>query len=461
VFAAVRTVCLALGRRGTPRKLDVPGEELSKVAYSLLDAGSYRDRRVLVVGGGDSAVEAAIGLAEQPGNEVTLSYRKEGFFRLRSKNESKLRTAIEQKKLKVLFQSEVTSIRAGEVDLEVETGSGRARSTLLNDDVFVMAGGILPLAVLEKSGVSFDPKLRPKSDPIVEQGSGFVRALTAGFFLALSALAWALFNVDYYALPADARPVHAKHLALRPGQGLGLVLGTAACALIVFNLLYLVRRERKFGVTFGSLQAWMTSHVATGILALLCATLHSGMDARNTVGGHALWALVVLLVTGAIGRYFYAYVPRAANGRELDLDQVKRQVERLLDSLDTSQREFVERVQAEVHALIEARQWKSSFAGRLTGLVFGQRELRRVLAGLEREGRAQSVPEERLRETLALARQAHRTALMAAHYEDLRALMNTWRYLHRWVAALMILLVLLHVVFAFSYGSTRWSGGHP
>ena len=71
-----KNVCLALGRRGIPRKLGVPGEELSKVAYSLLDANSYQNRRVLVVGGGDSAVEAAMGLAEQPGNRVTALLSK-------------------------------------------------------------------------------------------------------------------------------------------------------------------------------------------------------------------------------------------------------------------------------------------------------------------------------------------------------------------------------------------------
>src|SRR6185503_12378000 len=107
------------GRRGTPRKLEVPGEEMTKVAYGLLDAGSYRDRRILVVGGGDSAVEAAVGLAEQPGNEVTLSYRKDSFFRLRTRNEQRLEKALGDRRLSVLFESRVTSIREGAVDLEV------------------------------------------------------------------------------------------------------------------------------------------------------------------------------------------------------------------------------------------------------------------------------------------------------------------------------------------------------
>jgi len=456
-----RNVCLALGRRGTPRKLEVPGEDLPKVAYNLLDAGTYRDRRILVVGGGDSAVEAAVGLAEQPGNEVTLSYRNETFFRLRSRNETRLLRAIEEKKLHVLLESQVTSIRPDAVDLDVRNGPARQLATLPNDDVFVMAGGVLPLDVLERSGVLFDPKLRPAAAPVVEQGPGLVRALASGLLLAFLALAWALVHADYYTLPSDARPVHEKHLDLRPGQGLGLALGICACALILFNLLYLARREKKFGVTFGSLRAWMSVHVATGILALLSATLHAGMDVRDTVGGHALWALVALVLTGAVGRYFYAYVPRATNGRELDVDEVRHRVVQLVDALDSSQRAFVERVQNEVHRLIEARQWKSSFLGRVAALVSGQRDLRRALAALEREGRSQGVSGERLRETLTLARSAHRAALMAAHYEDLRAVLGTWRYLHRWVAALMILLIVLHVVFALAYGSSSHPGVAP
>ena len=78
-------VILALGRRGTPRKLGVPGEDLSKVMYKLLDAETYKGKKVLVVGGGDSAIEAALGLAHQEGNTVTISYRKPNFFRLKTR----------------------------------------------------------------------------------------------------------------------------------------------------------------------------------------------------------------------------------------------------------------------------------------------------------------------------------------------------------------------------------------
>jgi hypothetical protein len=204
----------------------------------------------------------------------------------------------------------------------------------------------------------------------------------------------------------------------------------------------------------------MTSHVVTGLLALVLATLHAAMAPRDTVGGHALLALLVLTVTGAIGRYFYAYVPRAANGRELELDEVRSELERLGAAWDDGQRAFATRVRAALAELIERDQWRGSFAGRVSALLTGQLRLRRVLAALEREGRAQGLPAERVSATLRLARSAHGKALAAAHLEDLRAVLGTWRYLHRWVAALMVFLLVLHVANALTYG-TFLGGGRP
>ena len=441
---AARNVCLALGRRGAPQKLGVPGEDLPKVGYSLLDARSFQGRRVLVVGGGDSAVEAAVGLSEQPGTTVTLSYRKERFFRIRARNQERLEECVANERLNVLFASEVTAIHEHHVEI---ASNGEVRN-LPNDEVFVMVGGMPPLELLRRSGVSFDPALRPVAPRIVEQGTGLTKALAAGFCLTLAALLWALLNAGYYRLPAAERPLHEDHHLLRPGKGIGLGLGIASAVLIAVNLLYLVRRSPRIRFRLGSLRLWMTSHVATGILALLCAMLHGAMAPGDTVGGHAFLALTVLLVTGAIGRYFYAYVPRAANGRELELSEFKHR----LTNVEAGWSEgFGQQAREAVDALVARRQWKSSFPGRVLALFGVQGDLRRTLSRLAEQGREAGVPPSQIRETLLLARKAHRTALMAAHYEDLRALLSSWRYAHRWVALLMVLLVVLHVVSALAY----------
>jgi thioredoxin reductase (NADPH) len=144
-----RAVILALGRRGTPRKLGIPGEDLPKVMYSLLDAEAYTKSRILVVGGGDSAVEVAMGLAHQRGNTVTLSYRQEAFTRIKERNAKRLLDYQKSKKLSVIFKSNPVEIREHSVVIEVE---GRRRE-IPNDFVWVLAGGTPPNAFLEQIGV--------------------------------------------------------------------------------------------------------------------------------------------------------------------------------------------------------------------------------------------------------------------------------------------------------------------
>jgi thioredoxin reductase len=145
-----RAVILALGRRGTPRKLEVPGEELPKVMYSLIEADAYTGKRILVVGGGDSAVEAAMGLACQKGNKVTLSYRQSAFSRIKDRNVKRLEECRRGGSLEVVLGSRVTEIRSRSVLLEA---GGRARE-IPNDFVWVFAGGTPPNDFLSKVGVA-------------------------------------------------------------------------------------------------------------------------------------------------------------------------------------------------------------------------------------------------------------------------------------------------------------------
>lgn len=149
-----RKVVLALGRRGTPRKLGVEGEILPKVMYQLVDARSYTNQNLLVVGGGDSAVEAAIGLARQPGNSVWVSYRKSSFARVKKKNEDKIRELIDRSKITPIFESEVQRITAENVSLLARDGE----ITIPNDYIFVLIGGLPPFEMLRASGVQFGGK---------------------------------------------------------------------------------------------------------------------------------------------------------------------------------------------------------------------------------------------------------------------------------------------------------------
>jgi thioredoxin reductase/NAD-dependent dihydropyrimidine dehydrogenase PreA subunit len=154
VVHEARRVVLAIGRRGIPRKLGIPGEDRPNVQYSLLEPEAFAGDRALVVGGGDSAVEAALALAEQPGTEVRVSYRRNGFRRIKPRNRERVDAALERGALDVLWESEPVEIGPDRVVLSV---NGETRPVPA-DQVFVLIGGDLPTRFLRECGIQIDTK---------------------------------------------------------------------------------------------------------------------------------------------------------------------------------------------------------------------------------------------------------------------------------------------------------------
>jgi thioredoxin reductase (NADPH) len=149
-----RAVVLALGKMGSPRKLGVKGEELPKWMYRLIEADHYINKQIIVVGGGDSAVEAAMGLGSQVGNKVMLSYRKDAFARIKERNTQRIQEAMQKGTVNVVFNSAPVEIKPDSVMLEV---NGKV-DEVPNDFVWVFAGGEPPTAFLKKIGIGFGPQ---------------------------------------------------------------------------------------------------------------------------------------------------------------------------------------------------------------------------------------------------------------------------------------------------------------
>lgn len=147
-------VVLAIGRRGIPRKLGVPGEDESPhVVYSLREPEAYSNDSILVVGGGDSTVEAALALAEQPGNRVKMSYRRSSFSRIKPGNHERIEAALKQGTIDVLWETAPFEIGTDHVVLEDQAG---ARTEERADGVFVFIGGELPTDFLRSAGVEIE-----------------------------------------------------------------------------------------------------------------------------------------------------------------------------------------------------------------------------------------------------------------------------------------------------------------
>ncbi len=455
-----RSVCLAVGRRGSPQKLGVPGERLPHVGYALLDAAAHQGERLVVVGGGDSAIEAALALAEQPGNTVVLSYRRTAFARLKARNEQRIAEAIAAGRVTARMGTVVAAIAPTAVTLrpaEAAAGEGGVATAenVAADRVFVFAGGTPPFALLEQAGVSFDPKDRPAPAAAVDRGNGLLAALLlAG--LGAAAVAWLRGAfAGYYDLPTALRSGSDAHAALRPQGPLGLACGLAATALFAANLLYLLRRHLR--ALPGTLRAWMDLHVATGLGALACAVAHSAFTLRESPGGHALLAMAVVVAAGVVGRWFYAFVPRAVNGRQQDLEELAASVAALAGEWDRDGRGVGAELRAAVERLVAEARLGRGFFARVAGLVRSQWTLRGQLRRFRRAALHGGVPVREVQRTVALARRSHRLALQVTHYDEVRGLLSTWRWLHRWLALLLLLLTVVHVAVALRYGEVDFA----
>ena len=149
-----KNILLAIGRRGTPRKLGVQGEDKTKVVYRLIDPAQYQGQHVLVVGGGDSALEAATSIADEPNTTVSISYRNDAFGRAKQKNRDKIKFAEKENRLNVILPSTVKEI----FDDTVILNQNNEEITLKNDAIIVCAGGILPTPFLKEIGITVETK---------------------------------------------------------------------------------------------------------------------------------------------------------------------------------------------------------------------------------------------------------------------------------------------------------------
>ena len=149
-----KRIVLATGQRGNPRKLGVEGEELEQVYHRLYSPTKYHDENILVVGGGNSAVEAALTLSQR--NQVILSYRKPEFARLFKDNQQKLEGAIQEKRIEVVFQSNVKTFRAGEAVLSIKRSGSQEERIVPMNHAFVLVGAELPIKFLKSLGIKLE-----------------------------------------------------------------------------------------------------------------------------------------------------------------------------------------------------------------------------------------------------------------------------------------------------------------
>ena len=473
IRARARRVVLAIGRRGAPRRLGVPGEELEKVTYGLREPEDYAGRDVLVVGGGDSAAEAACSLADEGGARVILSYRGDALANAKPANRARLEALAAAGRIAVAWKSRVVEIRERSVVLE-EDGAARE---IPNDDAFVMIGGELPTAMLSRCGVRVERHFGEEVEAhrAVESISVFDRLRGPGARLAdfgrrgrrpglgtavavLLGLA-AVFGLfwlgrDFYLAPFEARRDDGAFAAFRATGVIGHTLGIWAGVLMIVNISYFVRKELALFKGVGDIRIWMRVHQFSGLLAGAIALLHTGFFALNAFAAALYTSLAIVVATGIVGRYLYGFVPLDPLGRPLAHQALVRLTERLERQHGALFRDL--------DATVEIRKvlGREPFAPYRPWLLLPRLlflwPLRRVALGrLVRRARAEVRDTARFFELAAFAREMYGLRLRMELSPQLKRLLGGWRAGHGLLAVLMVFLVAVHITIEIWLGY-RW-----
>lgn len=265
-----------------------------------------------------------------------------------------------------------------------------------------------------------------------------------------------LWGWDYYTLSRIQRPFHPGHAFLRPSGLMGLWLGAIASGLFVLNLVYLIRKRFIHFRYIGSLRAWMDFHVLTGMVGGALVAFHAAFSPYSALGMLALVALLITLLTGIVGRYIYVHVPRSLEGRELEFEQVCEEL--------ASCRDQLEEIGVDAHWLHEEempdmRYRRIGLVKSFASLIIGDRQRRRDYRRLRRA--VLSSPDLRpvARQILPLARSYCRHWQWMVRYHEWRDLLASWRFLHRWLAIVMLIVASFHIFLAVRYGDLIFLGG--
>jgi len=284
----------------------------------------------------------------------------------------------------------------------------------------------------------------------------FLLSLTVGA-LAITLMAAVLtWGWDYYTLPQMRRPFHPYHSLLRPSSYMGLVLGAVATGLLVLNLGYLVRKRLIAVRWLGSLRTWLDFHVVTGIVGGALIFFHAAFAPCSALGILALAALLVTVVTGIIGRYVYVHVPHSLEGRELELEQVREQ-------LDCCRRQLEEiGIRADWLHLRDApaaRERTTGVPRSFLSLIIGDHQRRRDYRQLRRAVLSSSQLRPSARQILPLVRVFCRQWQWMVRYHEWRGLLASWRFFHRWLAIVMLTVASFHILLAVRFGDLTILGG--
>jgi thioredoxin reductase/NAD-dependent dihydropyrimidine dehydrogenase PreA subunit len=449
-----RRVVLAIGRRGSPRTMGVPGEDSAKVAYRLIDPTQYQGKRVLVVGGGDSALEAAIMLAEESDAVVGISYRRPEFARCRPMNKQKIDALIASGRVKPFMATEITAVEPEAVLLK----SGGEAQSVPNDFVIACLGGELPTEFLKSVGVGIHRHLGVKAMPnpafamrTGAQARERFSALKLAFLGCGILAVLAAVGLRYYRLPLALRYQDAHHAWLKPSGMWGHGVGILATTFMLSNFVYSLRKRVRWFKGRGPIGPWLRLHVFVGVMSPLTILFHSAFQWSNHLATATYGSLVIVMVTGLIGRYIYGLV-RFDPQQAAEMKTLRGALQETLAGVGLGGAQEPRVSSPGLRKLLELVRPHGEIASSATSLFLGRPGeawlIRRGIA----EARPLFVDPQVHAQFRAQAIQLRRLDVKLHFHGRFKRLMNFWRIFHVTLSVLLLGLIGLHVWISIHLG---------
>jgi len=252
----------------------------------------------------------------------------------------------------------------------------------------------------------------------------------------------------YYTVPLGVRGYAPAHKLLRPAGRYGIVFGIAGLALIFVTLLYVVRKKVKWLSRIGSLKIWLEVHIFCGIVGPALITLHTSFKFNGLIS-IAYWSMVVVVLSGFVGRYLYVRIPKTMRGAELSRGELEERAAEIRSQLAAEGLPAAQLAEVEALDAPLARQGLSAFLG---SFFFGELRAALRFRRLGRRMRAAGVPHALVTQTVGLA--SERAALMRrlAFLGRTKKLFELWHVLHKPLVYVMLVIAALHVFVAVYFG---------
>lgn len=289
-----------------------------------------------------------------------------------------------------------------------------------------------------------------------------IRVRIAAAAAVLLVLSIALFGADYYILPLDQRPYSMKHELLRPSGVIGLKLGILGTILFFIIFLYAFRKIIPWLGRIGTARQWMDFHVIAGITAPIVIAFHASFKFQGLAGA-AFWIMLAVALSGIIGRYLYAQIPRSLSAVELSLTELTDGERELADALldqhvySAAQLNRVLRVPSREHIRrIGALHAVGEMIALDLGLPFRIAGLRRVSCGFFRQlrtlGGMFSAGDPEIERIVQLVRQKVRLSKRVVFLDQTHKVFHLWHVIHRPFSYAFALLAVIHIVVVMGLG---------